>query len=94
MRTRPGQKSIGVPLGSLIFICYYVFLTIAKTISEQGTIPITLALWTPNIIFAIVTLYILRFANRETTNTSIDFILDIVHSSIKRLPKLRKRKES
>lgn len=94
MRTRPGQRSIGVPLGLFIFICYYILLTLAKTIGEQGSLPVTLALWAPNIIFAVITLYILRYANRESTNSVIDFLLDMVYTLIRRIPVPRRRKVS
>ena len=89
IRTRPGQRSIGVPLGLIIFICYYVFLTVAQTVSEQGVIPIALALWLPNILFTGITIYILRFANRESTNSLIDLLLDMLAWIIKRLPQKR-----
>lgn len=89
IRTRPGQRTIGVPLGLAIFICYYVLYTISTTLVTEGATLIALKLWAPNIIFGVLTLHVLRFANSERTNSVIDFVLKI----ISRLPLRRSKKE-
>jgi len=57
---------IGVPLGALarrgggvgvvlsfgVIFCYYVFLTFAQGVAENGTLPAWLALWLPNVFMA------------------------------------------
>jgi len=94
LRTRPGQRSIGVPLGLIIFICYYIILTTVKSYSESSPLPVAVTMWLPNIIFGVVTLYILRFANRESTLSLIDFFLRIIHSMQSILPRPKKKKTS
>lgn len=87
MRTRPGQRSIGVPLGLLIFISYYIVLTLAKNISQATPLPVWLAMWSPNLVFAALTLYILRFAGRESTLNIIDLLLAAIEGLQSRLPR-------
>jgi lipopolysaccharide export system permease protein len=94
LRTRPGQRSIGVPLGLIIFICYYIMLTTVKSFSETSPLPVAFTMWLPNIIFGIVTLYILRFANLESTLSLIDFCLRIIHRAQSMLPRPGKKKNS
>lgn len=91
MRTRPGQRSIGVPLGLIIFIFYYIILTTVKSFSETSPLPVAFTMWLPNIIFGFVTLYILRFANRESTLNLIDFFIRIILNLQSILPKLRRK---
>jgi lipopolysaccharide export system permease protein len=78
LRTRPGQRSIGIPLGLIIFVCYYILLTTVKSVSETSSLPVALTMWTPNLLFGVLTLYILRFANRESTISLIDFFLRVI----------------
>lgn len=94
LRTRPGQRSIGVPLGLIIFICYYILLTTVKSYSADSSLPVAITMWLPNIIFGVVTLYILRFANRESTLNLIDFFLRIIHHLQDILPRPGKKKNS
>ncbi|MEW6520008.1 MAG: LptF/LptG family permease [Thermodesulfobacteriota bacterium] len=94
LRTRPGQRSIGVPLGLIIFICYYIMLTTVKSFSETSPLPVAFTMWLPNFIFGIVTLYILRFANLESTLSLIDFFLRIIHRAQSILPAPGKKKNS
>ncbi|MCK9295692.1 MAG: LPS export ABC transporter permease LptF [Desulfobulbaceae bacterium] len=94
LRTRPGQRSIGVPLGLIIFICYYILLTTVKSFSASSPWPVAITMWLPNIIFGGVTLYILRFANRESTLNLIDFFLRIIHRVQSILPRPGKKKNS
>lgn len=94
LRTRPGQRSIGLPLGLIIFICYYVMLTTVKSFSESSPLPVAITMWIPNVIFAGLTLYILRFANRESTLNLIDFFLRIIHRTQSILPRPGKKKNS
>jgi lipopolysaccharide export system permease protein len=56
----PRHKTVGIPLGLVIFILYYVLLTGAKTISESLYMPPAAAMWLPNIIFLALTLLFIR----------------------------------
>ena len=61
----PGRKAVGIPLGLAFFIFYYILFTIGKTLAEDTPMPITLAMWLPNIIFFLITLYFIRQSSRE-----------------------------
>lgn len=87
IRTRPGQRSIGVPLGLGIFFFYYIFLTIGKSLGEQGALPVLIALWGPNFIFVVATIYVLRYAGKESTNSVVDFLLGFIFTAQQRLLK-------
>ncbi|MFH1217152.1 MAG: LPS export ABC transporter permease LptF [Pseudomonadota bacterium] len=94
IRTKPGQRSIGAPLGLLIFISYYVVLSFVKGVSETSSLPVMFAMWTPNLLFGILTIYILRFASRESTLSIIDFLLNTIDRIQSLLPRPRKKDNS
>ena len=64
---RPSHRSIGVPLGLLVFILYYVLLTAAKAFSEHNVLPVGVVMWLPNLCFALLTLFFTRSVANETT---------------------------
>jgi lipopolysaccharide export system permease protein len=77
MRIRPGQRAIGMPLGLFFFITYYICITAAKVASEGG-VPVGLAMWMPNIVFLLFTLYLLNHAYREHPEDVLDHLLNIL----------------
>lgn len=82
---RPAHRSIGVPLGLLVFILYYVLLTAAKGVAEQQLLPVGLLLWLPNLFFAAFTIFFVRQVASETTSL-YDRLAEMVASLIDRLP--------
>ncbi|MBI5558571.1 MAG: LptF/LptG family permease [Deltaproteobacteria bacterium] len=92
LRARPGQRSIGLPLGLTIFIFYYVLLTTVKSLSGHIPVPVWVSMWTPNLLFGLFTLYVLRFANRESTINLIDFMLKTMAAVQGLLARAQKRK--
>jgi lipopolysaccharide export system permease protein len=76
MRNRPGQRAVGMPLGLFFFVVYYISITAAKVASEAG-MPVGLAMWTPNILFFIFSLYLLNHAHSEHAEDLIDRILSL-----------------
>lgn len=69
LQSRPGQRSYGFPIGLSLFILYYIMITAAKAMSENQTFPLIAAMWTPNIIFAALTYYLIRSSALESNNT-------------------------
>ncbi len=66
LQSGPGKRATGIPLGLGFFIFYYVLYTIGKTAAEDTAIPVYIAMWTPNLVFAILTiLAIIRVANEK-----------------------------
>lgn len=63
----PGQRALGIPLGLGVFTFYYILLTAAEAMAEGLVMPVAVAMWLPNVIFTILTLYLIRSANRESS---------------------------
>lgn len=82
---RPAHRSIGVPLGLLIFILYYVLLTAAKGFAEEGLLPIGVLMWLPNLLFATLTFFFVRQVANETMPL-FDRLYEVVTALIDRLP--------
>jgi lipopolysaccharide export system permease protein len=62
----PGRRSAGLPLGLGLFISYYVLTTAAKVVGKSHILSVVPALWTPNILFALIMLYLIHSSARET----------------------------
>jgi lipopolysaccharide export system permease protein len=43
-------RSRGLAVSLLVILAYYLMLSAAETLGEQGRVPVTLALWTPNLL--------------------------------------------
>lgn len=67
LQAGPGKRAAGIPLGLVFFIIYYVVHTIGKTTGEESTVvPVGIAMWTPNLIFSILTVAtIMRVAEEK-----------------------------
>lgn len=64
LQAGPGKRGIGIPLGLIVFISYYVLFTFAKMLSTDTQIPIVIAMWAPNTFYFFLTgLMIWRTAN-------------------------------
>jgi len=62
----PGKRSVGLPLGLGLFIFYYILTTAVKTVGKNLIMLVVPALWTPNILFTLIMLYLLHCSARET----------------------------
>jgi len=82
----PRQKSIGIPLGLLIFILFYALLTAAQSFSESLLLPAGLAMWMPNVLFGLFTLFFIRSVARETHTVLLDRVYDISNTMSSKLP--------
>jgi len=87
----PRHKSIGLSLGLASFILYYVLLTAAKTISESLVMPAFIAMWLPNLIFLLLTLFIIKKVARETHTVYLEKFSDISYAVFSRIPWFTRR---
>ena len=55
-----GKRTVGVPLGLLFFVLYYVGFSYAKVMAEEQILPVPVAMWIPNTIFFILMIFFLR----------------------------------
>ncbi len=86
LRSRPGQRPIGLPLGLFLFICFYILLTAAQSFCEGNILPVGLVMWTPNLLLGMLTFYILWSADKEKNLGLIDWFLKTLHWLVSHLP--------
>jgi lipopolysaccharide export system permease protein len=66
LQARPGKKAIGIQAGLVIFVLYYIFFTLGKTLAEEGILPVILAMWAPNTLFFLLAIFwIVRISNEK-----------------------------
>lgn len=79
LQAGPGKRGIGIPLGLVVFISYYVLFTFSKILSTDTDFPIHIAMWAPNIFYLFITsLMIWRTANE------LPLVPDVVSDSFNR----------
>jgi lipopolysaccharide export system permease protein len=76
LQTRPGRGRPGLALGLFFFVLYYILLSVAQALVETSGLPIGLLMWSPNLIFALLTLAMLRSSARENTIPFLELALD------------------
>ena len=65
LQAGPGRRAAGVPLGLAFFILYYILFTMGKNFAVDNGYPVGLAMWLPNGIFFIITIYFIRQTANE-----------------------------
>nr|WP_321464518.1 LPS export ABC transporter permease LptF [uncultured Desulfobulbus sp.] len=65
LQAAPGRRAVGIPLGLGFFILYYIIYTTTGMMAEDGTLPLVLGMWMPNIIFFLLTVGIIARADQE-----------------------------
>lgn len=65
-RSRPGVRSTAVPLGLFFFLLYYVLFSFAETLAEQNILPIILTIWTPNLLFFSLAMFVILRMDQES----------------------------
>jgi lipopolysaccharide export system permease protein len=87
------HKTIGISLGLATFILYYVFLTAAKTISESLVMPAAIAMWLPNLIFLLLTIFFIQKVANETHTLFMEKFYNISHAVFSKIPWFTRRAE-
>ena len=65
MRTKRGKRSMGTVLGIILFLSYYILLSVGWSFGESGTLPPVVGMWTPNVVMGAVGVFLLaRMARR------------------------------
>jgi lipopolysaccharide export system permease protein len=62
-----GGKSYGLIISLLVCLGYYLLLLTGESLGKNGTLPPLLSMWLPNIIMALLGLYLFFHASREST---------------------------
>ena len=87
------HKTVGIPLGLAIFILYYILLTGAKIASESMMMPAVIAMWLPNLFFAILTIFFIRSVARESYTLYMEKFYNMTYSIFSKLPWRKGRKQ-
>ncbi|MDW7771853.1 MAG: LptF/LptG family permease [Desulfobulbaceae bacterium] len=98
LQASQGRRAIGLPLGLGFFILYYMVSTIFEVFSEEQKIPVIIGMWTPNLIFFLMTGWFLWRADKEKPIISewvliriMDFINTFLAPPVKGLKRLAER---
>lgn len=67
LQAGPGKRAVGIPLGLACFVLYYITFTATRVMSEDGTLPMVLGMWLPNVLFLLLAFYFFRQVNQEKT---------------------------
>ena len=65
LQAGPRRKAVGIPFALAIFILYYMLFTFAKMAAKENSFSIPLAMWSPNIILLLLTLFFIRQVANE-----------------------------
>ena len=65
LQAGPRRRAVGIPFALAIFIIYYVLFTFAKMAAKENTLPIPLAMWSPNFLFLLLALFFIRQVSNE-----------------------------
>ena len=61
------RRSLGLGLGLVFFLLYYVLLSAGKVFGENGFYPPLIAMWVPNWVMGGIGLYLLNATNKDMT---------------------------
>lgn len=67
IQNQRGGKSVGFSASIAIFMLYYVMFSAGRTMAGKGILAPALAIWTPNLLFLVLGVYLLRQAVAERT---------------------------
>jgi lipopolysaccharide export system permease protein len=58
MQSGRSNRSMGTVMGILLFLTYYILLTVAWSFGESGTVPPVVGMWTPNMVMGGIGIYL------------------------------------
>jgi len=76
IRSHRAVKARGFTMGLIIVLIYYFFLLSGETLVETKRLSPVIGMWTPNILFGIVGIYLLRIAAKDKS-LSISYVSDL-----------------
>ena len=65
LQVKRGSKATGIIISIVLVFVYYVFVSAARSLGNEGVLDPTLAAWLPNIIFAILGIILIFWAEKK-----------------------------
>ncbi|MBU0515993.1 MAG: LptF/LptG family permease, partial [Proteobacteria bacterium] len=93
MQTRSQGKLSGVVMALMIFVIYYLFMSSAFAFGKSGALPPAIGVWLPNVVFGLLTIYMIREAANDKTIVFVRIFSSIVFN-VRRLFAGRKHDEA
>ena len=60
MQSQRGKRALGTVIGIILFLTYYILLSMGWSFGESGTLPPVAGMWTPNILMSAIGIYLYR----------------------------------
>ncbi len=58
MQSARSKRSMGTVMGILLFLTYYILLTVAWSFGESGAVPPVVGMWAPNVVMGGIGIYL------------------------------------
>lgn len=78
------KQQYGLVLSMGLFIVYYSMFSIGVSMGESGSIPPVYGLWAPNVLYVLVAIIGIKYANAERTLPIVDWIAHLRDKKAKR----------
>jgi lipopolysaccharide export system permease protein len=65
LQVKGGGKSAGIIISIVLILVYYIFVSTARSFGNGGVLDPALAAWLPNIIFAILGIILIFWAEKK-----------------------------
>lgn len=73
----PGKRAIGLPVGILLFLAYFILGSAGKAFSESNMMPVGVAMWLPNAVYLFLVAILLYLARNERLSLFSSWLEDI-----------------
>ncbi len=78
-------QSLSFMTGMIIFVIYYALLSIGMSLAKDGSVPASIGLWIPNIVFTIITFFAVKQMGSEKWQSVIHLTSESITSLSKRI---------
>jgi len=86
LQNRRSGKSSGFSLCIVVLLCYYILLSIGKTLGQKAVVPPAVAMWMPNLIFIGLGIYLFKKTAAEERMALFDLPARLLRWGRARLP--------
>ena len=74
IQSRSAKRSFGMALGLLLFLIYYVLMSVGLVLGETGRCPPVIGMWGPNLVMGVIGLYLLLASAKERPLKAISLL--------------------